>query len=207
MQPVVIIPTFIAGRRHRAGSNTIATYDHVTPLNDPGELGRCLASLEKVRGLGLIVVLVAAESPFEAQAAEKVQAVVDQHPSLNVLVIGAAELALVRQRMEQLKIGKLGREVALSGYGAVRNLGLVVANVFGFDAVVFLDDDEVVDDPDFLKHAMYGLGKLTRRAFPSWPRRATTSTMRARTSRSGRMPGTTASGSRGAHSTSGSARR
>ena len=166
MQPVVIIPTFIAGRRHRAGSNTIATYDHVTPLNDPGELGRCLASLEKVRGLGLIVVLVAAESPFEAQAAEKVQAVVDQHPSLNVLVIGAAELALVRQRMEQLKIGKLGREVALSGYGAVRNLGLVVANVFGFDAVVFLDDDEVVDDPDFLKHAMYGLGKLTKKGIP-----------------------------------------
>ncbi|MCI8468146.1 MAG: glycosyltransferase [Eggerthellaceae bacterium] len=166
MQPVVIIPTFIAGRRHRSGSNAIATYDHVTPLNDPGELGRCLASLEKVRGLGLVVVLVAAEAPFEAQAAEKVQAVVDQHPSLNVLVIGAAELSLVRQRMEQLKIGKLSREVGLSGYGAVRNLGLVVANAFGFDAVVFLDDDEVVDDPDFLETAMYGLGKLTKKGIP-----------------------------------------
>ena len=66
MQPVVIIPTFIAGRRHRPGSNAIATYDHVTPLGDPGELGRCLASLEKVRGLGLVVVLVAAESMVQS---------------------------------------------------------------------------------------------------------------------------------------------
>mgnify|MGYP002511818624 CR=1 FL=1 len=166
MNPVVIIPTFIYPRRHRGGSDVVSFYDHTTAPNQAGELGRCLASLEKVRGLGLVVVLVAAESPFEAQAAEKVQAVVDQHPALNVLVIGAAELALVRQRMEQLKIGKLSREVGLSGYGAVRNLGLVVANAFGFDAVVFLDDDEVVDDPDFLKRAMYGLGKLTKKGIP-----------------------------------------
>lgn len=64
----------------------------------------------------------------------------------------------MQQRMEQLGLGKLTREVGLSGYGAVRNLGLVVACALGFDAVVFLDDDEVVTDADFLRRAMYGLG-------------------------------------------------
>lgn len=48
-----------------------------------------------------------------------------------------------------------------------------MANVLGFDAVVFLDDDEVIDDPKFLEKAMYGLGKLTRQACPSWRRRGT----------------------------------
>ena len=51
MNPVVIIPTFIYPRRHRGGTDVVATYDHPTAPNQPGELGRCLASLEKVEGL------------------------------------------------------------------------------------------------------------------------------------------------------------
>ncbi len=167
MNPVVIIPTFIsATRRPRDGEDVVARYDHTTAISSQGELGRCLTSLEKVEGLGLVVVLVAADKGLENQAYEKVQAVAAQHPALSTLVMGSSELGLIRQRMEQLNIGQLKDEVGLVGYGAVRNLGLVVANVLGFDAVVFLDDDEVVDDPRFLEKGMYGLGKLTKKGIP-----------------------------------------
>ena len=167
MNPVVIIPTFISASRSRRDGRSVTTgYDHMTSIAQQGELGRCLSSLEKVEGLGLVIVLVAADLGIENQAAEKVRAVAAAHPEVNTLVMGAPELALVRQRMEQLSIGSLRAEIGLSGYGAVRNLGLVVANALGFDAVVFLDDDEVVDDPRFLRHAMYGLGKLTKKGVP-----------------------------------------
>ena len=167
MNPVVIIPTFISASRSRRDGRSVTTgYDHMTSIAQQGELGRCLSSLEKVEGLGLVIVLVAADPGIENQAAEKVRAVAAAHPEVNTLVMGAPELALVRQRMEQLSIGSLRAEIGLSGYGAVRNLGLVVANTLGFDAVVFLDDDEVVDDPRFLRHAMYGLGKLTKKGVP-----------------------------------------
>ena len=59
-----------------------------------------------------------------------------------------------------------GIDIGLTGYSAIRNLGLVVAQVLGFDAVVFLDDDEVIDDEEFLEKAMYGLGKLTKKGIP-----------------------------------------
>ena len=36
----------------------------------------------------------------------------------------------------------------------------------GFDSVVFLDDDEVIDDAEFLQKGVYGLGKLTRKGVP-----------------------------------------
>ena len=166
MNPVVIIPTFHTGRRHRPGSNAVATYDHATPLNEPGELDRCLTSLEKVDDLGLVVVLVSAEAAISRQAEEKVRAIVAAHPQLNVMVVGQDALALIRQRMEQLNVGKLDYEIGLSGYGATRNVGLVVASVLGFDAAVFIDDDEVIDSPRFLHEAMYGLGKLTRKGIP-----------------------------------------
>ncbi len=166
MNPVVIIPTFIYPRRHRGGSDVVSFYDHTTAPNQAGELGRCLESLAKVEGLGLVIVLVSADVSIEAQAAEKVQMVCNEHPEVTTLVIGAPELALVEQRMAQQNIERLSKEIGLTGYGAIRNLGLIIANTLGFDAVVFLDDDEVVDDPQFLTKAMYGLGKLTKQGVP-----------------------------------------
>ena len=164
MNPVIVIPTFVSARRRKEGGSVLTTYDHATPISQPGELPRLLASLQKVRGAGQIIVV--SEPSIENQAAEKVQSVVSRFPSLNTVVIGAPELALIQQRMEQLGLGKLQKEIGLSGYGAVRNLGLVMADVLGFDSVVFLDDDEVVDDADFLQKAMYGLGKLTKKGIP-----------------------------------------
>ena len=94
------------------------------------------------------------------------QDIVSRFPSLNIAIIGADECNLVQQRMEQLGLGKLSKEIGLTGYGAIRNLGLVLANVMGFDSIVFLDDDEVIDDADFLQKGVYGLGKLTRKGVP-----------------------------------------
>ena len=166
MNPVIVIPTFVSARRRKEGGSVLTTYDHATPISQPGELPRLLASLQKVRGAGQIIVLVVSEPSIENQAAEKVQAIANRHPDVTTLVIGAAELALIEQRMAQQNIERLSKEIGLQGYGAIRNLGLLVANVLGFDAVVFLDDDEVIDDPKFLEKAMYGLGKLTRQGVP-----------------------------------------
>lgn len=166
MNPAIIIPTYISSRRRRSNSNVVAVYDHTTPLTQSGELPRCLDSLLQVQGIGQIIILVASEPGIEDEAAAKVQQVADRYPSLSIAVVGATEAALVQQRFEQLSLGKLTREVGLTGYSAVRNLGLVVACAMGFDAVVFLDDDVVVDDEQFLVKAMYGLGKLTRKGIP-----------------------------------------
>ena len=134
-------------------------------MSASGELPRCLESLRCVRGLGHIIVLVIAEPAIENKAASKIRAVAEQFPDLNIAVVGAPEMALVRQRMEQLNIGLRG-EVGLAGYGAMRNLGLLLAGALDFDSVVFIDDDVVIDDPAFLEKAMYGLGKLTRSGVP-----------------------------------------
>ncbi|MCH4184817.1 MAG: hypothetical protein LKF61_04945 [Eggerthellaceae bacterium] len=166
MNPLVIIPTFISARARKTGTSPVNTYDHPTPLSQSGELERCLKALTRVDGIGQIAILVAAEPHVEVKAFEKVQHIANEFPSLHTLIIGGTELMLIRQRMEQLNLGSLDEEIGLVGYGAIRNLGLVVANILGFDSVVFLDDDEVIEDPSFLLKAMYGLGKLTRRGIP-----------------------------------------
>lgn len=165
MNPVILIPVFISARRHAEVGQVTSTYDHTTSLSSQGELPRCLDSLRKVRGLGHIVILVAAEPSIKNQAASKARSIAEYFSDLSITVVGAPELALIRQRMEQLGV-PVRNEIGLSGYGAVRNLGLLVANMLDFDAAVFLDDDSVVEDEAFLEKAMYGLGKLTRRGVP-----------------------------------------
>ncbi len=167
MDPVIIIPTYIASRRSADEKrNVVSCYDHVTALSEEGELSRCLESLEKIFELGLVVVLVAAPSDIADRAYEKVRATAAAYPQLDIAVVGEPELSLVRRRMEELGIAVPEVEIGLEGYGAVRNLGLMIANIFGFDAAVFLDDDVVIEDRSFLERAMYGLGKLTRKGIP-----------------------------------------
>ncbi len=166
MNPVIIVPTYVSARRRREGGSLLSTYDHMTSLSQQGELPRLLRSLVDVEGVGQIIVLVVTEPSIEAQAAEKIQQIAAQFPQLSIAVMGAPEEALLQQRLEQLGMGKLGHEIGLTGYGAVRNFGFAIANVLGFDSVVFLDDDEIVEDRDFMRKAMYGLGKLTKKGIP-----------------------------------------
>ena len=166
MNPAIIIPTFHcpAARKRRSAVSDI--YDHPTPLNEEGFLERCLNSLQKVKGLGQVIITVSSEGGVNDEAASKVQAIVDKYPNMHTFVIADAEATIVQQRLEQLGFGDLSDQIGLTGYSAVRNLGLVVANILGFDAVVFVDDDEVVEGSEFLSKAMYGLGKLTRKGIP-----------------------------------------
>lgn len=162
----MIIPTFHTVATKRGASRPSNLYDHPTPLNEQGTLGRCLNSLRQVRGLGQVIILVAAEGGVEDEAAKKVQNIANQFPQMHTLVIGRAEAEIVQQRLDQLGFGGQQEAIGLTGYSAVRNLGLVVAQVLGFDSVVFIDDDETIEDEAFLEKAMYGLGKLTKKGIP-----------------------------------------
>lgn len=168
MNPVVVIPTIYGLRKRRKTptKNPLEVYDHPTAPGRADELRRCLASLSQVQDMPPIVLLVAAQASARLSARDTVEGVVREFPGLDILVVGEAEAQLVRQRLAQLGASDMQDKVGLVGYAPMRNLGLVVANVLRHDSVVFLEDDEVVRDADFMARAMYGLGKLTRRGVP-----------------------------------------
>ncbi|NTW29299.1 MAG: glycosyltransferase [Coriobacteriia bacterium] len=166
MEPLIIIPTFWTrpkskrGRSHTAALDDLTSvYDHPTPIDAESTLGDCLRSLEQVEGLGRVLIIAAAtDETIEHRAEDRVREIVDDFPDINAFVFGPAELGSLHRRLEQLEFADMIDGVRLRGYGAVRNVGLMAAAVLGYEAVVFLDDDEVVTSPDFLKKAMYGLG-------------------------------------------------
>lgn len=167
MNPVIIIPTYWTEDVQPGGLGERGVYDAATPIDKPlPELETCLASLEHVRGVLRVVVLVVAAPLCADSARARVESICRTHPNLNPLIIGAKEAAHVEQAVSRMAHHITGETVSLRGYGAIKNMGLAVACVLGHDVAVFLDDDEVVADPDFLVRAVFGLGSLTRQNLP-----------------------------------------
>ncbi len=167
MNPAIVIPSYWARDDRPTNIGEIGTYDHVTPVDKPlPELETCLSSLDKVRGVLRTIILLVAPPDCEASARARVESICRMHPGLNPLIIGQAEGRVMRQSVNKAAPTLSAEAVSLRGYGAIRNMGLAVSAVLGHDVVVFLDDDEVVLDSDFLVKAIYGLGKLNRQGIP-----------------------------------------
>lgn len=165
MRPALVIPSYWEGDAH--DSPATASYDHTTSLNAPTyELDRCLASLEQVRGISRIIVLVVCPLSVTAAVTQRVERICEVHPSLKVTLVTNDEATRIMDRVSQLAPHASGEGVSLRGYGAIRNMGLAVASILGHDAVVFLDDDEVALGPDFMEKALFGLNQETRQRLP-----------------------------------------
>ncbi len=162
MTTCIVIPTFWTRRGGRSSDRLVNVYDHPTPIDGESPLPACLRSLEGVRDVGKIVVLVAAtDASTSHEAEDRVRSIADDFPGLDTMVFGPAELGSLHRRLEQLEFSDMVSGVSLTGYGAVRNTGLTVAATLGADVCVFIDDDEVITDPDFLHIGVEGLGMKT----------------------------------------------
>lgn len=162
MQPTVIIPTFWTrrGSRGRGSARARFHYDHPTPLGEEGTLPECLRSLEAVEGLGRVVLIVAVtEESIEHAAEDRVAEILGDFPGIDSLICGPAEMGSLHRRMEQLEFADMINGVSLSGYGGVRNVGLMLGSILGSEALVFVDDDQVITDTSFLGRALRGVGQ------------------------------------------------
>lgn len=166
MNPVIIIPTYVCANQKPQDAGVLDTYDHMTPLSRDGELVRCLSSIRN-HGIDVpIAILVLAESGSEEAAQEKIRRQAAHYPELRISVIGSTEEKALHDRMKYLGIGEVADGIGLVGYSASKNLGLIYAANMGYDEAIFIDDDEVIEDDDFMDKACYGLGMLTQRGVP-----------------------------------------
>jgi len=104
VQPTVIIPTFWTRRKSRGSERSSTHFDHPTTVGDTALLQACLRSLEGVRGLGRVVIIVAAAGENTANSAEdSVRELLDDMPGIDSFVFGPAAMGSLHRRFEQLE--------------------------------------------------------------------------------------------------------
>lgn len=164
LQAVIVIPTFWTKAEGGRGKSSVddpnALYAHPTPIDDADPaLVHCLESLTHVDGVDRIVLVVrTTDSSLDVRADERVRDIASKFPSLNIFVMGSAEIGSLFRRLEQLELQTMIPALEMGGYGAARNLGLIAAAVHGAEACVFIDDHEVVEDENFMEVALFGVG-------------------------------------------------
>ena len=156
---VIVVPTYWTWEGGASPQPDDAVYDHPTPLDQPGTLARLLESLSAIgRPEFAVLVITAATNPrLEAEAEAKVEEIIAPFRSrFPIAQFAAGDLEGLRERLEAL--GFDPSLLSLRGYPNIRNLQLVVPHILGAEAVVALDDDEVVE-PDYLAKATEFIGR------------------------------------------------
>lgn len=163
MNPVVVIPSYWTSEAGPVEIGRIGNYDHACEITKPmPELELCLESLEFVRGVLRVIILLVAPKDDEEAARARIESICREHASLNCMIIGTPEARVIQQEIEAIAPRMDIDAVSLRGYGSIRNMGLCVAAALGHDVVVFLDDDELALSDSFLLDAVYGMGQKTR---------------------------------------------
>ncbi len=163
MRTVVVIPTYWGRKRENFFQEGDIVYDHPTPIDMDGTLSRMLESMKILnkKDFKLVILVCPTTKEIERQAEAKVKKIV-REVNLDV------ETYVFTKKILR-KIKKFGRKTALKenilsllnleGYANVRNMCLLASQILNADISIFLDDDEVIENPDFIDIAQEFIGK------------------------------------------------
>ncbi|MBK5093307.1 MAG: hypothetical protein JJE48_07305 [Actinobacteria bacterium] len=161
MRATIVIPCYWGRPSSEPLNREDAVYDHPTPLDEPGTLGRALESIEVLKNPDFNVVVLAAATNQELskRVEEKARSIVapfkDRFP---VECISHSFEAALRERVREVGFDDAESLVSLTGYSNIRNMCLIVAELARSEVAVLFDDDEVYEDPDYIDKVFENIG-------------------------------------------------
>jgi hypothetical protein len=158
-----VIPVYLSRSTTEGWKEGDTVYDHPTPINEKGTLVRTLESLKSISAEKFdIILLVSTTTPDIEKETEKwVKKRLQEASYLpkNIYVFSHTDLHELTVKIKKTVSKETDPLLSLRGYSQVRNAGFLAAIVSGTDALIWLDDDELVKDQQFIKKIDEGLRK------------------------------------------------
>ena len=158
VKALIVVPTYWTFEEGKPSPEKVS-YDHPTPLNSEGTLTRLLESLTglETASFGVLVITATTDPGLETAAEERVESIIASfRDRLPIAQFAGTELRLLQKSLARRGFAK--EALSLQGYGNVRNLQLVAAQILEVPVIIGLDDDEVVTDREFLRKALEFVG-------------------------------------------------
>jgi hypothetical protein len=162
MRIAMTIPTYWARPSSEGWQEGDLIFDHPTPLDEDGTLGRLLRGLSVLEDsrFEMVIMVVPTTPEIESEALGRVNEIV--HADLPDGVPSPKLVASWHLEKLGVRLGGAGAErfspfLSLAGYAQVRNGSLLAARLTGADAVLMIDDDEIIEDAAFLSKVRQGL--------------------------------------------------
>lgn len=162
MKVTMVIPSYWRRKKSEGWRATDSVYDHPTPLDEEGTLGRILESLSILQNTDFTPVVLGVATALDIQ--EEVEAKMasimnDVRPEVETLLFSYSHLGKVHQHLSDHGLEKYIPLLKLDGYSNIRNLCLFVPHLLGSEVAVLIDDDEIFEDPHFVEKALEFIGK------------------------------------------------
>lgn len=153
MRATIVIPSYWARSSSEPLDLEDAVYDHPTPLDLGGTLGRALDSIEILenREFNVVVLACATNPEIAGRVEERVGEIAAVRTrDYQVTVVSHS----FESRVKELVAREAGEDVAqlvsLTGYSNIRNMCLIAAELARSEVAVLFDDDEVYEDERYL---------------------------------------------------------
>ncbi|UCE42918.1 MAG: hypothetical protein JSV17_08210 [Candidatus Aminicenantes bacterium] len=161
MKITMIIPSYWGRKKKDRRKETDTIYDHPTPLDEKGTLGRLLESLAiiKNKNFQLVILGVATAPDIQEDVENKIASIIkDCAMDVETHLFSYSHLSKIHQFLSQKKKQEMTSLLKLDGYSNVRNLCTFVPHLLGSEIAVLIDDDEIFEDPDFMDKAVEFIG-------------------------------------------------
>lgn len=171
MKAVMVVPSYWGRTTGQGRRETDVIYDHPTPLDEQGTLGRLLESLAVLKKRDFELVVLGASTATDIREAVELKV-------SGILSRGAGKAASRLFSYSHLAglhacLAAAGREdlaplLRLEGYANVRNLCVLLPHLLGAEVAVLIDDDEIFEDPLFMDKALEFIGRKIEGRFVSF---------------------------------------
>jgi hypothetical protein len=163
MRKSVIIPTYWSRKTGEPWLESDAVYDHPTPIDQKGTLGRTLESMKVLheRDFKLVILICPTAPELEEAAFEQVLHIVrDVGLNAETYLFTAGDLREMSKIFTEAGLDTDAQKLlCMTGYANVRNMCLLAASILSSDVTILIDDDEVFESPDFMSRATEFVGK------------------------------------------------
>jgi hypothetical protein len=162
MKTTMVIPSYWRREKALADRETDIVYDHPTPVDEEGTLARALESISILedRDFDLVIIAVSNAPDVESQVEEKVGEIIAASPiDVPVYLFSHSHLRKIHSLLKEAGGEEYHGLLDLKGYSNIRNLCLFIPHVFDAEIAVLIDDDEIFEDPHFMRKAREFIGK------------------------------------------------
>jgi len=162
MKKVVVIPTYWGRPSTQGWKEGDAVYDHPTPIDKQGTLGRTLKSMKQLntKDYKLALIVCPTCKKIEAEAAKKVRNICQQVGlEVPTFIVTSDILTKLHNDFSQDDTNSVSKILSFCGYPNVRNICLLAAELINAEVAILIDDDEVFELEDFIQRAVEHLGE------------------------------------------------
>jgi len=162
MKLTVVIPTYWGRPTPEVWKEGDAVYAHPIPMNSNGKaLVKTVESFNKVNNLdfNLVVVASATAKEIEEEVEQKIKGILNNlNLKFPLYFVSHSHIQNITSSCSSLQ-SECKQFVSLSGYSNIKNSTLMIAEIMDSDVVTFVDDDEYVNDPEFIDKILKFIGK------------------------------------------------